>query len=70
MDMRYLKKQLLPEEKQEVHDIIEEYRKGCIPLIVPITLMNHYAQKYELTYLSKQSYLERRPIELQMKNHA
>jgi uncharacterized protein YbgA (DUF1722 family)/uncharacterized protein YbbK (DUF523 family) len=68
--MRYLKKQLLPEEKQEVHDIIEEYRKGCMPLIVPITLMNHYAQKYELPYLSKQSYLQRHPIDLQMKNHA
>jgi len=68
--MRYLKKQLLPEEKQEANDIIEEYRKGCMPLIVPITLMNHYAQKYELPYLNKQSYLQRHPIELQMKNHA
>ena len=68
--MGYLKKQLLPEEKQEVHDIIEKYRKGCIPLIVPITLMNHYAQKYELSYLSKQSYLQPHPIELQMRSHA
>jgi len=67
--MGYFKKQLSPDEKQELLEIIERYRHGLIPLIVPITLINHYTRKYTEQYLSKQIYLKPHPVELKLRNH-
>ena len=67
--MGYFKKQLLPDEKQEVLEIIEQYRQGHIPLIVPLTLLNHYVRKYDQTYLKNQTYLNPHPVALQLRNH-
>jgi uncharacterized protein YbgA (DUF1722 family) len=67
--MGYFKRQLDPDEKQELLEIIQQYREGYIPLIVPITLINHYVRRYNEAYLSKQIYLHPHPIELQLRNH-
>lgn len=67
--MGYFKKQLSPDEKQELLDIIEQYRSGVIPLIVPVTLVNHFVRKYRQPYLGKQTYLNPHPIDLQLRNH-
>lgn len=67
--MGYFKKQLTPDEKQEVLEIIEEYRQDFIPLIVPVTLINHYTRKYNQPYLSTQVYLKPHPIDLKLRNH-
>lgn len=67
--MGYFKKTLSQNEKQELLTIFQDYKKGHIPLIVPITLLNHYVRKYEEPYLSRQVYLEPHPIELQLRNH-
>jgi len=64
----YFKKQLSADEKQELLEIIQQYRKGFIPLIVPITLMNHYVRKYAQPYLNEQIYLKPHPVELQLEN--
>jgi len=66
--MGYVKKDLSGDEKQEVIEIINDYRQGHVPLIVPITLLNHYVRKYNEPYLSKQIYLHPHPIELQLRN--
>jgi uncharacterized protein YbgA (DUF1722 family) len=65
----YFKKQLTADEKQEMLDIIQSYRKGDVPLIVPITLVNHYTRKYKQAYLTRQSYLDPHPLDLQLRNH-
>ena len=65
----YFKKQLDADEKQEVLQIIEDYRAGLLPLIVPITLLNHFVRKYEQPYLQRQVYLNPHPLELQLRNH-
>jgi uncharacterized protein YbgA (DUF1722 family)/uncharacterized protein YbbK (DUF523 family) len=65
----YFKKDLSTDEKQEILDIFANYRKGYIPLIVPITLVNHYVRKYRQSYLSQQTYLFPHPIDLQLRNH-
>ena len=65
----YLKKQLSLDEKQEVLEIIHQYRSGAIPLIVPVTLINHFLRKYDQPYLSDQVYLNPHPIALQLRNH-
>lgn len=65
----YFKKQLSADEKQEVLGVIESYRARQIPLIVPITLLNHFVRKYEQGYLQQQVYLSPHPLELQLRNH-
>ena len=67
--MGYFKKQLSADEKQELIDIIHHYRQEYVPLIVPITLMNHYVRKYDQPYLKEQYYLHPHPVELQLRNH-
>jgi uncharacterized protein YbgA (DUF1722 family)/uncharacterized protein YbbK (DUF523 family) len=67
--MGYFKKQLSPDEKQELLEIIQQYRSGYVPLIVPVTLINHFVRKYKQPYLSKQTYLNPHPIALQLRNH-
>src|SRR4030043_130260 len=67
--MGYFKEQLSPDEKQELLEVIDLYRKEIIPLIVPITLINHYVRKYDQPYLKKQIYLNPHPLELQLRNH-
>jgi uncharacterized protein YbgA (DUF1722 family) len=67
--MGYFKEQLSPGEKQELLEIIDLYRREVLPLIVPVTLMNHYVRKYDEPYLKEQVYLNPHPIELQLRNH-
>lgn len=55
--MGYFKNQLLPDEKQELLELIGQYAKGVVPLIVPVTLLNHYVLKFEEFYLQDQTYL-------------
>ena len=66
----YFKKELSPDEKQEVLEIIERYREGYVPLVVPITLINHFVRKYQQPYLLQQVYLNPHPVELKLRNHA
>jgi len=65
----YFKKQLSADEKQEALDIIQNFKDDLLPLIVPITLMNHYVRKYDQTYLRTQIYLHPHPKELKLLNH-
>ncbi len=65
----YFKNNLSADEKQEVAEIIDYYRKGFVPLIVPITLINHYVRKYDQPYLKQQLYLNPHPLELKLRNH-
>ena len=68
--MGYFKKELASGEKQELLDVIGQYQKGYLPLIVPMTLLHHYVRKYEQAYLAGQVYLSPHPLELQLRNHA
>jgi len=65
----YFKKLLSPDEKQEVLEILEAYRNNFLPLIVPITLLNHYIRKFDQAYLKKQWFLHPHPVELMLRNH-
>lgn len=67
--MGYFKNELTSDEKQELLDLINNYRKGRFPLIVPVTLIGHYVRKYDQPYLKEQVYLNPHPLELQLRNH-
>jgi uncharacterized protein YbgA (DUF1722 family)/uncharacterized protein YbbK (DUF523 family) len=64
----YLKKLLTPDEKQELLEAIESYQRTLVPLSVPITLVRHYARKFNEPYLGRQIYLNPHPIEWMLRN--
>ncbi len=68
--MGYFRKELSSDEKKELLEVIENYRQEVIPLIVPITLVNHYVRKYDQPYLKQQVYLNPHSLELRLRNHA
>jgi uncharacterized protein YbgA (DUF1722 family)/uncharacterized protein YbbK (DUF523 family) len=65
----YFRERLSSDEKQELLKVIENYRQEYIPLIVPVTLIQHYVRKYDQPYLKQQVYLNPHPLELQLRNH-
>jgi uncharacterized protein YbgA (DUF1722 family)/uncharacterized protein YbbK (DUF523 family) len=66
----YFKKRLSADEKQEMLAIFDRYRDEIIPLIVPVTLLNHYVRKFGEPYLEQQVYLNPHPVALKLRNHA
>jgi uncharacterized protein YbgA (DUF1722 family) len=66
----YFKRQLSAAERQELQEVIGDYRRGDIPLIVPVTLIRHYVRKFDEPYLKDQVYLNPHPQELKLRNHA
>ena len=67
--MGYFKKQLSGDEKQELLEVFEQYRQEFVPLVVPITLINHFVRKYDQQYLKMQTYLNPHPVELKLRTH-
>jgi uncharacterized protein YbgA (DUF1722 family)/uncharacterized protein YbbK (DUF523 family) len=66
----YFKRELTGDEKREALEVIDAYRAGLTPLIVPVTLIAHFVRKYEEPYLTAQTYFSPHPIELKLRNHA
>ena len=66
----YFKKDLSAEEKQELLEVCRQYKEELVPLVVPITLINHYVRKYAQPYLLQQFYLQPHPVALKLRNHA
>jgi uncharacterized protein YbgA (DUF1722 family)/uncharacterized protein YbbK (DUF523 family) len=66
----YFKKQLDDFEKKELLAVVENYRQSLVPLIVPLTLLKHYIDKFQEPYLRDQYYLDPHPLELKLRNHA
>ena len=55
--------------RDEILALIEDYRHGIVPLIVPITLLHHYVKRHQVDYLLGQTYLQPHPRELALRNH-
>lgn len=55
-------------ERGELTDMIDQYRLGLLPLIVPVTLLRHYVRKFQIPYLLDQVYLTPHPHELMLLN--
>ncbi|MDO9631251.1 MAG: DUF523 and DUF1722 domain-containing protein [Humidesulfovibrio sp.] len=68
--MGYFKRQLSADEKRELLDVLDAYARELLPLIVPVTLLNHYVRKFDEAYLAGQWYLHAHPAELKLRNHA
>lgn len=64
----YLKQNLDADDKQELVQTLEKYKKGQVPLIVPITLLNHFFRKHPDEYISRSYYMTPYPEELCLQN--
>ncbi|HEY0635883.1 MAG TPA: DUF523 and DUF1722 domain-containing protein [Gammaproteobacteria bacterium] len=64
----YLKKQLDSADKAELLELIEQYRLGHLPLIVPLTLLRHHFRRHPHPYVAGQFYLEATPQELLLRS--
>lgn len=65
----HMKKLLDAREKQQVLSAIDDYRKGMLPLVVPITLLRYNVHRHEVAYLMGQLYFDPHPKELMLRNH-
>jgi uncharacterized protein YbgA (DUF1722 family)/uncharacterized protein YbbK (DUF523 family) len=64
----HLKKKLETESRAELVATIGEYRRGLVPLVVPLTLLRHHVRVHGIAYLAGQTYLEPHPRELMLRN--
>jgi uncharacterized protein YbgA (DUF1722 family)/uncharacterized protein YbbK (DUF523 family) len=62
----YLKKHLDTGDKAELLELIEQYRLGQMPRIVPVTLLRHYFRRFPDPYVRRQTYLAPPPAELML----
>jgi len=66
---RYLRAGVDETDRKEMADIIEDYHRELVPLIVPVTMLRHYVKKHNIEYLKDQYYLNPHPTELKLLNH-
>jgi uncharacterized protein YbgA (DUF1722 family) len=65
----YFRSQLDGDSRRELLALIEDYRRGLVPLVVPLTLIRHYVRRFQIAYLEGQVYLAPHPKELMLRNH-
>ena len=64
----YLKEQLDADDKAELVESIERYHRGELPLIVPITLLNHHFRRNPDPYIERSWYMNPYPAEMSLQN--
>jgi uncharacterized protein YbgA (DUF1722 family)/uncharacterized protein YbbK (DUF523 family) len=68
--MGYLKKMLSSADKAELLELIDEYRRGMVPLVVPLTLLKHHISRHPVPeWVHQQVYLNPYPKEMMLRNH-
>jgi len=63
----YFKTYLNADQKAELTQHIDDYRTGLAPLLVPLTLINHYLKQHSNDYLNSQVYLSPYPDSLKLR---
>jgi uncharacterized protein YbgA (DUF1722 family)/uncharacterized protein YbbK (DUF523 family) len=64
----YFRGRLDERDRRELAGLVEDYGRGLVPLIVPITLIRHHVARLEIAYLAGQVYLDPHPKELMLRN--
>ncbi|UCC44624.1 MAG: DUF1722 domain-containing protein [Candidatus Zixiibacteriota bacterium] len=65
----FLRGHLSASEKGDIRQVIDDYHRSLVPLIVPITLLKHFVNKLNIEYIQNQYYLNPHPKELMLRNH-
>jgi len=64
----FFKNEISSDEKETLHEQIEEYAKKILPIIVPLSTIKLYAKKHKNAYLLSQTFLEPYPKELDLRS--
>ena len=64
----YLKRDVSGEERQRLRALIDQYRLGQIPLVVPVTMLKHHFANSPNAYIDSQVFMAPYPDELQLRN--
>ncbi len=64
----HVSKELDRSDRAELAGMIDDYRRGLLPLIVPVTLIRHHVRRQDVSYLLGQVYLNPHPHELMLLN--
>lgn len=59
---------LSSDEELALRKSLKDYQEGLVPRSVPITLLNHYADRYDHLDLKRQYYLHPDPMELELRS--
>ncbi len=65
----HLREGVPPAQRQELVALIDDHRRGLVPLVVPVTLLRHHVRRLGIDYLARQVYLDPHPRELMLRNH-
>jgi len=69
--MGFVKNELEADDKVELLEAIDDYAAGLMPLVVPLTLLNHHFRRLDAPdWVSQQVYLHPYPKELMLRSHA
>jgi len=64
----YLRKHIDSTNRADLVDVIDAYRHGRVPLVVPITLLQHHFRSNPHPYISRQVYMNPHPRDLKLRN--
>ena len=64
----YLRRALPNEDRRDIQQLIEQYRNGTIPLVVPLTMLKYHFRRHPDRYIALQAYLQPHPEELSLRN--
>ena len=67
--MGYLKQQLDRDDKGELLELIDDYRRDRVPRIAPITLLKHHFRRHPNDYIAGQTYMNPDPLELKLRGY-
>jgi uncharacterized protein YbgA (DUF1722 family)/uncharacterized protein YbbK (DUF523 family) len=65
----FLRPHLSGDERRDIIAAVDDYHRGLLPLVVPLTLISHFVRKHDVTYIKDQVYLNPHPRELKLRNH-
>lgn len=64
----FLKDSIDPSAKEELHALIEDYRRGVVPLVAALSLLGHHLRERGHPWVEAQSYLDPYPRELGLRS--
>ncbi|WP_422137324.1 YbgA family protein [Endozoicomonas sp. ALC020] len=64
----YVKKTVDTKERNQFLKLVEEYRQGILPLVVPMTMLRHFIENHGNDYIREQTYLNPHPDQLGLRN--
>ncbi len=64
----YLKRPLSAADKQQLHEVIQQYHTGLVPLAEPVDLLKGHFLRHPHSYITDQAYLYPYPEEIRLRH--